>query len=226
MSEASYRDTPRSTHFIILAPWLILLGSALLLAVPRSRPLAEWLLSENRPVELLTFLFLLWAAIGAARIAQLSIHRGEHRMTVGFYTVFAFLCFVVAMEEIAWGQQFLGFATPDFMKEINAQGELTLHNFHGHNSATELFVFGAAGLFGVFLSRFPALRKITPPRILLSWFLAIALAGGADAFTDQTHVERLPIYVVAWIGEIVEMLIGMASVIYVSVKRRELAEAW
>jgi hypothetical protein len=87
-------------------------------------------------------------------------------------------------------------------------------------------VFGAAGVVGVLLSAMPALRKITPPRILLSWFLAIALAGGADAFTDQTHVERLPVYVVAWIGEVVEMLVGITSFLYVTFKRWELRQGW
>jgi hypothetical protein len=129
------------------------------------------------------------------------------------------------MEEIAWGQQFIGYETPDFVKSINVQGEVTLHNYRGHNSALELFVFGVAGLVGIALNVVPALRWITPPPVLASWFLAIALAGGADAFTDQTQVERLPIYIVAWIGEVVEMMVGMASVIYVTAMRSLLARA-
>jgi len=56
--------------------------------------------------------------------------------------------------------------------------------------------------------------------------MAIALAGGADAFTDQSDQTRLPIYVVAWIGEVVEMMIAMASVVFLWLKRSELRGLW
>lgn len=209
-----------------VAPWAILLGFVLLLAFPSSRWLAERLLSENRPVELLTFLLFVWAAILGVSIARQASKHGEHVITVSFYALFATLCFVVAMEEISWGQQFLPIETPEYLKEINVQGELTLHNFRGHNSALELFVFGIIGLVGVALSRIPALRTITPPAVMFSWFMAIALAGGADAFTDQSDQTRLPIYVVAWIGEVVEMMIAMASVTFLWLKRSELRGLW
>jgi hypothetical protein len=106
------------------------------------------------------------------------------------------------------------------------QGEITLHNLYGHNSAIDLFACGMAGLLGTVLARFEQLRKITPPPVMLSWFVAITLAGGIDAFTDQSQVDRLPIYIIAWMGEVTEMLIGMASLLFVTLKRQELAVAW
>lgn len=208
---------------VAAAPWAILLGFVALLATPPTRPFAERLLLENRPVELLTFILLAWAAIGAAGVARQTRLDGGPWWAAGFFWAFAALCFVVAMEEIAWGQQFLHYETPSFMQSINVQGEVTLHNFRGHNSAIDLFLFGVVGLVGIVLATVPALRRITPPAVLVSWFLAITLAGGADAFTDQTHVERLPIYIVAWIGEVVEMLVAMTCALYVFAKRSDLA---
>ena len=37
-------------------------------------------------------------------------------------------CFVVGMEEISWGQRIFGIETPEPYKEINFQGETTVHN--------------------------------------------------------------------------------------------------
>lgn len=58
---------------------------------------------------------------------------------------FYFLClaflFVFAFgEEISWGQRIFNYATPEAIKEINAQGEFNLHNiqvFHGRNAEGE-----------------------------------------------------------------------------------------
>src|SRR5512136_1602586 len=111
---------------IAAAPWLILASFVLLLAYPPSRPFAERLLQENHPVELLTFILLILATVLAASVARQAAMQGERIATVGFYATFALLSFVVAMEEIAWGQEFLHFETPDFFKELNVQGQLTL----------------------------------------------------------------------------------------------------
>ena len=39
------------------------------------------------------------------------------------YVVFAIGCFVVAGEEIAWGQRIIGYGTPESLREINEQEE-------------------------------------------------------------------------------------------------------
>lgn len=44
------------------------------------------------------------------------------------YACLAFLLFVACGEELSWGQHFLGFETPESIKEINAQDEVNLHN--------------------------------------------------------------------------------------------------
>ena len=51
----------------------------------------------------------------------------ERTSTWGFYLAFAFMMFFVAMEEIAWGQQYLGFRSPDIFLELNVQNEFTFH---------------------------------------------------------------------------------------------------
>jgi len=211
---------------IAISPAVILATFVVLLAVPQTRRLAEYLLSENKPVEMLTFLSLAWAAVyGLIVVRETAVHR-EPKFIVAFYALFAFFAFVVAMEEISWGQQFFKFSTPEALKGLNAQGELTLHNLNGHNSSSDLVVFGVAGLFGYVLSVFPVFRKITPPLVMLPWFLLIALAAATDWLTDQSDIEQVHVYVIAWIGEVTEMMIGLACAIFLWLKRRTLHEAW
>ncbi len=40
----------------------------------------------------------------------------------------ALVCFLVGMEEISWGQRIFNIETPESLKEINYQDELTVHN--------------------------------------------------------------------------------------------------
>ena len=52
-----------------------------------------------------------------------------------YFILFLGLFFLIcAGEEISWGQRIFGIATPENIKEINAQGEINIHNlyiFHG-----------------------------------------------------------------------------------------------
>ena len=51
--------------------------------------------------------------------------------------------FVGLGEEISWGQRILNIETPEAIKEINAQGELTIHNLEW---------FGGESFWAKFLS--------------------------------------------------------------------------
>ncbi len=51
-----------------------------------------------------------------------------------YFSLLALLFFFAFGEEISWGQRIFNYATPEAIKEINAQGEFNLHNitvFHG-----------------------------------------------------------------------------------------------
>jgi hypothetical protein len=63
--------------------------------------------------------------------------------------------FFVALEEVAWGQQFFGFRSPAFMIEMNVQNEFTSHNVDILQDRTDFFnlLFGIWGLIGLWLSR-------------------------------------------------------------------------
>lgn len=50
------------------------------------------------------------------------------RLLIGLFACLAVGSFVVAGEEISWGQRLLGFATPEQWVAVNTQRETTLHN--------------------------------------------------------------------------------------------------
>lgn len=62
------------------------------------------------------------------------------------YGLFAFGFFMMAGEEISWGQRIFHIATPEAIQKINVQGEINLHNCFGylpdHLFGAAVFVYG------------------------------------------------------------------------------------
>lgn len=83
---------------------------------------------EDGIVEYGTALFLL--AIGVYQLIKAAGYKVNSRTLAWLTgTVFMGLLFIFgAGEEVSWGQRLLGFETPESLKEINRQDEVTLHN--------------------------------------------------------------------------------------------------
>ena len=82
---------------------------------------------EDGIVEYGTALFLL--GIGIYNLSKFIRYRKLHGLLWAIGTLgFALLFIFGAGEEISWGQRLLGFETPDSLRAINRQEELTLHN--------------------------------------------------------------------------------------------------
>lgn len=99
----------------------ILLFGVLALANPQLYNALTW---EDQLVENLTAVWYLLASVLlfiVASIEQRGIARGIYIM-VGIALVF------IAGEEISWGQRIIGFATPDYLVDINDQEEFNFHN--------------------------------------------------------------------------------------------------
>jgi hypothetical protein len=209
-------------------PFALLFGYAALLALPATRPFARELSLENRPIELLSFGLLLLAALLAIDLARRAAVRGESRRVSAFYSVFGVGLFVVGMEEVAWGQHFFGWSTPESWREINAQRETTLHNLHplqGHQPQFRL-AFALGGMLGILLGRFARFRAIAAPRSLLPWFTAIALASCLSHYSLVLDREVRFDRFLRVLSEMTELLIAIAAFLYITVNRRLLAGRW
>ncbi len=91
----------------------------------------------------------------------------------------------IAGEEISWGQRALGFATPDFLLNLNAQSEFNLHNIK-IGVTRKLYLYGSIILFTVtgaafFCQRYTLFRIPLPSMLLIFGFLV------ALAYTGSIH---------------------------------------
>lgn len=85
------------------------------------------LLHDGGPVESAQALLFALAALFAFLAARALRPRA---LDAALFGGLAALLLFVAGEEVAWGQQAFGFATPEWLRPHNRQRELTLHNLH------------------------------------------------------------------------------------------------
>ncbi|KAA3601470.1 MAG: hypothetical protein DWQ06_07570 [Calditrichaeota bacterium] len=218
----SFLGVNESSSLFLYFPVYITVFCVLGLIAPQTRGLTLWLLEENRPVEVATFIFLFLASIWSFKDFWLAKKQNELFFVYGFYAVFGFVMFVVAMEEIAWGQSFFGFATPESLQEINKQGETTLHNIGELQGRSEFMrlIFGLAGLIGIAFYYFPFLRRISIPKSIIFYYLIITFHSIIDVYNDYYPIqERFDIYLQR-VSEFIELLIGMGSFLYVYINNR------
>jgi hypothetical protein len=126
------------------------------------------------------------------------------------------------MEEVAWGQRWFGFETPEALREINMQHEVTLHNIRGLHGWSDLMrlAFGLGGLVGIFLWRFPRMRSVAVAPVLWSWFLVISIHAAIDTYNDFAPISRRIDFALQRSSEVIELLIGAAALLYAGLHAR------
>lgn len=201
------------------APGVLVLGVLIGLLVPATRDLTFAIAGrgERKPVELLTFLFLLVGALMGVALVLRARRAGAGTMVWVFYAVFTAGLLVAGLEEIAWGQTLLRYRVPAVILELNAQNELTLHNLRGLQGHSEWFrlTFGLGGLAGLVLGRAPRFSDVGTPRLLLPWLLVIVVSSVVDELNDHMTLGALLDFAVDTLSETNEMLIGMTGCLYV-----------
>lgn len=219
------RKAKKLSHSLLAwSPTLIVSIYALLLTLPISRNLAIWALEENRPIELLSFIFAILGGIwGLILVWQLKRQR-EGLVSLLFYFVFALGFLFLGAEEVAWGQWFIKFETPSAIESINTQGELTLHNLEIFNDHLEIFplTFGIAGLIGIWINRFSLWRKVSAPQVLLSWFVIITFISAIDLFQDFVVIQEQFDYLINYLDEVIEMLVAISGFLYIRLNQKRL----
>ena len=130
------------------------------------------------------------------------------------------------MEEIAWGQWFFHWETPAFWREVNRQGETTLHNVAGIQGHTELFrmAFAAGGLIGIWCARLPSFAAVAAPAILGPLFLVIGFHASIDLILDYAAPDSLLEKAFTRTSELVEMYVAFGGWAYLRLNSRRLAQ--
>lgn len=214
---ADWRPTRAAAMVHLVVPAGLLGAFTLGLAVPPSRAVFLWLLREGNPVELLTFVAFLAAGILSILLGRRLRRRDATAWLTVFYVVLGLGFVVVAGEEVSWGQTFLGFATPEAIDRINAQGELTLHNLKAIQGHSEYFrvLFVVAGSGALLLNRTPRLRAISTPLVLWPWYSVMALHVSFDLLNDTGIFPSDVYWGIRWTSELVEMMCGLTALLYV-----------
>ncbi len=90
------------------------------------------LIAEDGVIEYATMLFYLGGSILAVYslkyVTLLSFSNKQKLWIKIVISLFAIGLFVIAAEEISWGQRIFNIDTPEHLKEVNTQKELTIHN--------------------------------------------------------------------------------------------------
>jgi hypothetical protein len=121
------------------------------------------------------------------------------------------------MEEIAWGQQFLRFQTPESIKAFNVQNEFTIHNVELLQDRTDILnlFFGVSGLVGIWLARTKKFPILSLPKILNVWFAIIFIMSLAGVYIDFFSISEQIDYSIHKQTETVEMLIAGGAFLFI-----------
>lgn len=151
-----------------------------------------------------------WAFLLAALAAAMGARRQwrERRQLPWFLVGAALFSFVIAMEEISWGQRLFSFSPPEYFLARNFQQELNIHNIVANDLRQLGFIVVVIG-YGVILPLAALLRPIgklyertgiiAPPTALVPAFAATAV------FYD--------IYPIEFTGEWAELMLGLGMCI-------------
>ncbi len=211
----SYSVSKKVLLTIFVTPIIstIILGS--LFVLPSTENFGFWLLEENAPIEILTFILFMYAGIfGVYNLRNLN--KPLEKYVKFFYIIFSLFLILIAMEEISWGQWFFHFETPTEWAKMNGQGETTLHNLNGLQGNSEILrmVFGLAGIFGIILGCFKQFKIISAPTILVSWFIIIFCHAAIDFIQDKISISEQYDFAIVKTSEFIELLIAGSSFLY------------
>lgn len=146
--------------------------------------------SENGPLELLQFFFMVLATILAGRLV---FEARDKLMKLWAVVLFAGSLYI-AGEEVSWGQWLVGWGTPEFWTAFNDQGETNFHNTTSWlDQKPKLLLFIGMIVGGLII---PALRR-WKPEILPARFAAFY----PQDYIVVTAIGVLVPYTIQKIGE-------------------------
>jgi hypothetical protein len=120
--------SPALTRWLLWAPPV--LGVLIASTVVIERGFFVWVLKEDHPIEWAQFACVLGAGVVAA-MASLRLSRRGRAGVAAVFVLFALGSFMLAGEEISWGQRVMAIATPAELRGVNRQGEMNVHNITG-----------------------------------------------------------------------------------------------
>jgi hypothetical protein len=158
---------------------------------------------EDEYLEWASFWAFLLAAVAFFRTAR--VHRPANRLFPWFLYGVALFCFIVAMEEISWGQRLLGYRPPTYFLEYNFQQEFNIHNVVEIDFRKLALMLVIAG-YGVVL---PLAARFS---FVKHWFERLGIVPPAIALLPAFAGTFLLYYSYPWShsGEWVELMLSLS----------------
>ena len=216
--------SPRVAWIIACLP---IVGAFAVFMTYFNRPLYRFVTTDDGPIEWSQFICYALACVAGAGIAYKRFKAG-HPWQALLFLGFAFANFFIAGEEIAWGQRIFGLQTPDELKAINHQGEITVHNIQIVQDAFNfvLFLAGVYGSVAYFANQKLRIERygdqanylFVPPLFLVPSFLVVF----GYKFIRYT-VVRKPGFIVTKFGEWPELCLAFGFFVFAWLNYRRLA---
>jgi len=215
--------------FPLLVIFLMVLGKSLVPSFYRT------LIAENNVVELATCLAYLLAA-GAAVSLAYDLWRQKRKLFSVMYYVLSAGVFVIAMEEVSWGQHLIKNTSPEFFQQYNRQGETNFHNIDAFPLHIAFIIIGFYGalsrsmLSAEFKKQNARLVDLlTPPYYL---FLYFSITFTLYVYFEYLYYTELQLLGMDWDEyfaterlisgkdqEPIELLLGLAFLLFVVVNK-------
>ncbi len=154
--------------------------------------------------------YLEWSSFWAFLLAAVAYFRraAGYRLAIDRFPWYlygvALFCFIVAMEEISWGQRLLGYRPPVYFLEKNYQQEFNFHNVVETDYRKLALTLVIAG-YGIVL---PLAGQF---RYLKSWFERVGVVAPSIALVPAFTGTFLVYHLYPWShsGEWVELMLGL-----------------
>jgi hypothetical protein len=158
-----------------------------------------WRKGEDGPAEWLQFLGYAGASIGAWVVVWNRRRLGLSTALLGWVAL-ALFCFLMAAEEISWGERITGFGL-ETVRQINTQEETNVHNIPALQGFMHFAFIFFGLLFGYIgwrwlprIDAFPARRfslYFLPVALFYAWFDLSWITRGDRIRNDQEAIELL-----------------------------------
>jgi hypothetical protein len=162
-------------------------------------------INEDQFGEYATAFCYLWTTV----VFGLMAWRERSTVRKAVWLVIAAVACFIGGEEISWGQRILGISTPEALRGLNRQGELTLHNVIDTSPlypAIGVIILVGVGISALLLSRggaslagaarirmyFDAWGLPLVPVVLASWFVLTAYLFLGSKFIIGNELGELP----------------------------------
>ncbi len=185
-------------------------------------PLFGLLVSEDNIFEYIQFVLFLATSFLALKIGRKLQSVKRKSYAILFYLLAASM-FIISMEEISWTQRIIGLETPEEVRVMNLQDELTVHNLefvqkHIHYLHILVGLYGAMGYMLVKNLRpklFSKLSLFLPKPILFFYFFSTFMFS----FTNKYMVFHYRMFTGEWIGfggwqEVSELFLAFGFLMY------------